>query len=137
MTSGCRSPCGGTATACSAYARTGVTATASRRTRDTAFAFKRMDTIPFLVLPSMTLGYKSLYTADSLPATTLRDRFDVWLFKGYHETVGPYATPAHTAAWWRVMCLTGVDYFSTLAYQPSIAFMAAGYLSPIATLVLI
>jgi hypothetical protein len=85
----------------------------------------------------MTLGYKSLYTADSLPATTLRDRFDIWLFKGYHETVGPYAKPAHTAAWWRVMCLTGVDYFSTLAYQPSIAFMAAGYLSPVATLVLI
>ena len=72
-----------------------------------------------------------------MSATTLKDRFDVWLFKGYHETVGPYATPAHTTAWWRVMCLTGVDYFSTLAYQPSIAFLAAGYLSPIATLVLI
>ncbi len=66
--------------------------------------------------------------------------FKKWFFEGQVEEVaGPHEREGkHQAhSWWKVMCLTGVDYFSTLGYQPGLAFLSAGLMSPIATFVLV
>ncbi|MFH8341728.1 amino acid transporter [Streptomyces sp. AM6-12] len=82
-------------------------------------------------------------TTEHPPSTS---RLRAWMLEGLSDMgksgghTGPHAQPEppHKGQrWWRVMCLTGVDYFSTLGYQPGIAALAAGLVSPIATIVLV
>jgi hypothetical protein len=95
-------------------------------------------------MSSSTVGAGSPITPGEPRPTAVDSRSALrrWLTDGLTDNAGRHpgpgvVKPEKTHSWWRVMCLTGVDYFSTLGYQPAIAALAAGLLSPFATIVLV
>jgi hypothetical protein len=74
-------------------------------------------------------------TLPSIRTTEPRTGLGRWLFSG--GSLDAHHSDHKTHPWYMVLWLTGVDYFSTLGYQPGIALLAAGAISPVATLLLI
>jgi hypothetical protein len=68
----------------------------------------------------------------------IKHRLTVWFLEGMRDSPRrAEELVKEQDSWYKVMCLTGVDYFSSLGYAPAIAFIAAGVLSPIATVFLV
>src|SRR5262245_11606137 len=99
------------------------------------------DSPPGAIIPStsaMTPDRQRLPFRTQLPQPSFeyKSAFGKWLSRG--ESVDGHGGPEVTThPWWKVIWLTGVDYFSTLGYQPGIALLAAGAVAPIATVILV
>lgn len=70
------------------------------------------------------------------PSLEYRSALGKWLLRG-GSLQDHSGQQIKTHSWWKVIWLTGVDYFSTLGYQPGIALLAAGVVAPIASVVLV
>jgi hypothetical protein len=77
----------------------------------------------------------SLTATPSPPTAPPRTRMARWFVQGGRLDQEHPGDARHP--WHRVLWLTGVDDFSTLGYQPGIALLAAGAVSPMATAILV
>ena len=71
------------------------------------------------------------------PSLEFKSWFGKWMARGPATDDEAHAAQEESHPWYKVIWLTGVDYFSTLGYQPGIALLAAGALAPIATGILV